>query len=118
MAIVNLDSTKLKAKVNDINLGTLTASTTDGIEYTVNRPDDRTVIAVYNSGTSAAKVTLKAPLNKCYAGVVADKEVSVAAGQLAIIQVESARYMDAKTKKITLGSASADLKALVVEFMN
>ena len=118
MAIVNLDSTKLTAKVNEVNVGTLTASTTDGIEYTVNRPDDKTVLVVYNSGSSATNLTIKAPINKCYAGVVADKVVSVAAGKLAIVQVETARYMDSKTKKITLGSGSADLTALVVEFKN
>ena len=118
MAIVNLDSAKLTAKVNEVNVGTLTASTTDGLEYTVNRPDDKTVLVVYNSGNAAANLTIKAPTNKCYAGVVADKVVSVDTGKLAIVQVETARYMDAKTKKITLGSGSADLKALVVEFKN
>ena len=118
MAIVNLDSAKLTAKINEVNVGTLTASTTDGLEYTVNRPDDKTMLVVYNSGSSAAKLTIKAPKNKCYAGVVADKEVEVAAGKLAVVQVETARYMDAETKKITFGSASADLKGLVVEFKN
>lgn len=118
MAIVNLDSAKLTAKINEVNVGTLTASTTDGLEYTVNRPDDKTILVVYNAGSSAANLTIKAPKKKCYAGVVADKVVSVAAGKLAVVQVETARYMDAETKKITFGSASADLKALVTEFKN
>ena len=113
MAIVNLDSAKLTAKINEVNVGTLTASTTDGLEYTVNRPDDKTMLVVYNAGSSAANLTIKAPKKKCYAGVVADKVVSVA-----VVQVETARYMDAETKKITFGSASADLKALVTEFKN
>ena len=100
MAIVNLDSAKIKAKYNEVNVGTLTASTTDGLEYTSNPYD----------------LTIKAPVNKCYAGAVADKVVEIGAGKIAVVPVETAKYMDAVTKKVTFDCENVALKAVVVEF--
>ncbi len=117
MAIVNLDSAKIKAKYNEVNVGTLTASTTDGLEYTVEKQDERTLLIVENTDTSNPyDLTIKAPVNKCYAGAVADKVVEIGAGKIAVVPVETAKYMDAVTKKVTFDSENAVIKAVVVEF--
>lgn len=113
MAIANLDTNKVKGKFNDVNVATLTAfDVTDGAEYSVSGADERTAVIVYNSGSSATNVTIKAPKNKIYTSK-ADKAVSVGAGQVALVMVESSAYMDAVTNKVTL-AGSADVKAAVV----
>lgn len=119
MAIVNLDSAKIKPVFNVPEVGTLTATNTDGMEYTVAAADEKTCLIVYNSSTDTAyDVTIKSPTNACVGGKYPDKVVEIAAGKVAVIEVETAKYMDAVSKKVTFDSENAALKALVVEFKN
>lgn len=119
MAIVNLDDTKISAKVNVPAVGALTASTTDGLEYTVKTADEKTCLIVYNSSDDTAyDITIKQPANPTVGGANADKVVEIAAGKVAVIEVESAKYMDAVSKKITFDSENIALTAVVVEFYN
>lgn len=117
MAAANLNTNALKAEVNNIKAGTLTAlDGTDGGEYTVANPDSETLFIIVNTDSSNAEtVTIKCPANPAMgkgAGFP-DKAVSVAKSTTAVMMVESARYMGADGKiKIT---GSADVKVLVVE---
>lgn len=113
MAIANLDTNKVSGKFNDVNVATLTAfDATAGAEYTPTKADERTIVLIYNSDASNAEnVTIKAPTNKTFASKK-DKVVSVGAGKVALVMVESAAYMDASTGKVTL-AGSADVKAAV-----
>lgn len=116
MAIVNLDSKKVAANFNTISVGELTASNTDGLEYTVNAGDEKTVLVAYNSSADTAyDLTIKSPTNKCVGGSNVDKVVEIAAGKIALVAVETAKYMDSVSKKVTLDSENAAIKAIVFE---
>lgn len=117
MAVANLDTNKVSGKYNTINVGTLTAfDATDGAEYTPTKGDERVMVLIYNSDTSNAEtVTLKAPTNpNKVGGAIADVAVSVGAGKVAMLMVESAKYVDISTGKVKL-TGTADVKAQVFE---
>jgi hypothetical protein len=118
MAAANLDTNKLTGELNDIKAVTLTAlDATDGGEYTVTKGDERTVLVIVNTdGTNAENVVIKAPAHPVL-GVgtgFPDKTVSVAKSATAVCYVESMRYMDAATGKVTI-KGSADVKVGVIQ---
>lgn len=117
MATANLNTNALKAGMNTITAGTLTAlDGTDGGTYTVANPDSETLFIIVNTDSSNAEtVTIKSPANPCMGKGTAfpDKAVSVAKSTTAVMMVESARYMGADGKIVITGSA--DVKVLVVE---
>ena len=107
MAIANLDTNKKVCKYNTVNPTVLTAfDGTDGAEYTVTAQDERLILIIENTHTAANDVTIVAPTNKAYAGAVADVKVQVPAGNVAAIPVESVKFMDTVTKKITVKGAA------------
>ena len=114
MAAANLDTNKLTGEFNDIKALTLTTlDGTDGGTYTVTKGDERTVLVIQNTDAdNAENVTIKAPAHPVL-GVgtgFPDKVVSVAAASTAICYVESMRYMDAASGKVTIkGSADVDV---------
>ena len=118
MAAANLDTNKLTGAFNTISTATETAlDGTDGGTYTVTKGDERTVLSIHNTDTSNAEnVTIKAPTNPALGKGTGfpDKQVSVAAGKVAVAYVESTRYMDAATGKVTI-AGSADVKVTVVQ---
>lgn len=76
--------------------------------------DEKTIIVVYNSSADTAyDVKVKAPVLPNYAGNgITDLVKEIAAGKVAIIRVESARYADI-TGKITIDVENAALKIAV-----
>ena len=122
MAIVSL--TPISVPFNTATVGTLTASTTDGLEYAPTRvgtyknktmKDENTLLVVYNSSADTAyDITIKAPTNKVATSAAADVVVEVAFGKTAYIPLESAMWKDHTTGKITFDSENAALKADVI----
>lgn len=110
MAIVSLTSTQ--AKFNNITSKALVAetSTTDGIDYLLSANDEQTILVVYNADAAAVNVTIKAPTNKVNTSALSDKVVSVPAGEVALLLVESAKYKDASTGKVKVVAADVDAK--------
>lgn len=118
MAAANLNTNKVSLKNNTVNTGfTFTAfDGTDGAEYTVGASDTKTVLLIQNTDSSNAEnVTIKSPTNPALGVGTAhpDKVVSVAADGLAIVQIESTKFMDANGKVKLTGSA--DVKAVLLE---
>lgn len=115
MAVANLDTNKVVGKFNTVNVGTLTAfDGTDGAEYTPSKGDERVMLFIVNSDTSNAEtVTIKAPTNPSKTGgAIADVAVSVGAGKVACVMIESAKFVDTSTGKVTL-TGTADVKGQV-----
>jgi len=118
MAAANLDTNKLTGELNDIKALTLTAlDATDGGTYTATKGDERTVLVIQNTDSSNAEdVVIKAPAHPVL-GVgtgFPDKTVSVAKSATAVCYVETMRYLDAATGKVTI-KGSADVKVGVVQ---
>lgn len=118
MAVANLDTKKIKGNFNDINQGELTAfNATDGAEFTLVNPDAETMLVLYNSDTTndedvVLKAPAKAPLGTGTGGT--DRTITIEKGNVAVVMIESMRYMDAETHKVKL-TGSADVKGLLVE---
>lgn len=110
MAVVTLTSTQ--AKFNNITKKAfeVETSTTDGIEYLLTANDEQTILVLYNADAAAVNVTIKAPTNKHNYSAIADKTVSVGAGEVALLLVESAKYKDVVTGKVKVVSADVDVK--------
>lgn len=98
-----------------ITLTTLT-STTDGFEVEWDVHDERTILLVQNTGSSAATVTIKA--GNGIQGVKDLDAYSVAGGAVAAIAIDSGAYKnvtgDSKGKVLVTGSATG-LKMGLVE---
>lgn len=117
MAVANLDTNKINGAYNTVNVANLTAfDGTAGAEYTPEKSDERVMVVIYNSDASNAEdVTIKAPKNPSkIGGAIADVKVSVGAGKIAMVMVESAKFVDEETGKVTL-AGSADVKAAVFQ---
>lgn len=99
---------------NSIVEKTLVAGDVDNSTLVFPASDEKTIIVVYNSSADTAyDVTVKAPVNPNYAGFgMADLVKEVAAGKVAVVRVESARYADV-TGKITIDVENAALKFAV-----
>lgn len=117
MAVANLDTKKINGKFNTVNVTELTAfDGTAGAEYTPEKGDERVMAVIYNSDASNAEdVTIKAPTNPSkIGGAIADVKVSVGAGKIALVMIESAKFADEVTGKVTL-LGSADVKGAVFQ---
>lgn len=117
MAVANLDTKKINGKFNTVNVTELTAfDGTAGAEYTPEKGDERVMVVIYNSDASNAEdVTIKAPTNPSkIGGAIADIKVSVGAGKIALVMIESAKFADEVTGKVTL-LGSADVKGAVFQ---
>lgn len=110
MAIVSLTSTQ--AKFNNVTAKAfeVETSTTDGIDYLLTANDEQTILVVYNADAAAANVTIKAPTNKHNYSAIADKVVSVPAGEVALLLIESAKFKDVSTGKVKVVAADVDVK--------
>ena len=106
--------------LNDWKTITMTAltSATDGYEIKWDGHDERCILLVQNTGTSAATVTVKA--GNGIQGVNDLAAYSVAAGGIAAICIDSGAYKnvsgDLKGKVKVIGSAT-DLKMALVEII-
>lgn len=99
---------------NSIVSKALTAGDVDGNTFILPASDEKTIIVAYNSSTDTAyDITVKAPVLPNYAGKgIADKTFEIAAGRVAIIRVESARYADV-TGLINIDVENAAIKLAV-----
>lgn len=98
---------------NSIVSKAMVAGDVDGNTLTLPASDEKTIIVVYNSSADTAyDVKVKAPVLANYAGAITDLVKEVAAGYVAIIRVESAKYADVN-KMINIDVEHADLKLAV-----
>lgn len=99
---------------NSIVEKTLVVGDVDNSTLILPASDEKTIIVVYNSSADTAyDVTVKAPVSPNYAGFgVSNLVKEVAAGKVAVIRVESAKYADV-TGKITMDVENAALKFAV-----
>ena len=106
----------VKCGYNEIKELTMVAPSAiaDGVEFKVpmNAKLEDTVIIANNTGSSAATVVVKAPTNGGYASTDEDLSVSVAAGAIAIVRVESARYFNKDNTVVVTSSATTTKVAL------
>lgn len=118
MAAANLDTNKLQGAFNDIKAITWTTlDASAGGEYTVTAGNERIAVLINNTDSSNAEnVTIKSPAHPALGKGTAfpDKVVSVAKSTMAVAYIESMRYMDAATGKITI-AGSADVDVAVIE---
>lgn len=114
MAIANLETAKVATGFNEIEPLALTAfDATAGAEYVVTGSDENIIVVVVNADASNAEnLTIVAPTNKLWTSALADQVVSIPASEVVVLRLESAKYMDASTRKITL-KGTADLKGAV-----
>lgn len=116
MSVVTLTPQEIARNVAEVI--TMTASTTDGVEFVVPVGCER-FVAVFNntSADTAYDVTLKAPTNKTDGSAQADATaVEIAAAGVAALVVETARWMDASTRKVLVDSENAAITAAVLYF--
>lgn len=85
----------------------------DGCEFNFPAKDEEVQILVYNSGTAAGTVTVKAPVDGHYASAGEDLSLSVGASKYAIIRLESAVYAD-KNEKVKIVTAATTTKVAVL----
>lgn len=106
----------VKCNFNEIKALELVAPTAvaDGVKFEV--PKDAKlediVIIAQNAGTAAQTVLVKAPTDGGYAATDTDLSVSVAAGAIAIIRVESARYFNKDNSVVVTSNATTTKVAL------
>ena len=100
----------VKCGYNDIKELTMVAPSAiaDGVKFNV--PKDAkledTVIIAHNTGSAAQTVTVKAPTDGGYAATDTDLVVSVAAGAIAVIRIESARFFNKDNSVIVTSNAT------------
>lgn len=94
MAVKNI--TPVKSEFNQITKVTFEAPTTlsDGVNFKCPTTDEYIVILVQNTGTEAGTVNVKAPVKGSYAAASEDLTMQLAAGEIASIRIESARYAE------------------------
>lgn len=106
----------IKCDFNDIKELTMVAPTAiaDGVKFDV--PKDAkledTVIIAHNTGSAAQTVVVKAPTEGGYAATDTDLEVSVAAGAIAIVRIESARFFNRDNSVVVTSNATTTKIAL------
>ena len=106
----------VKCDFNDIKELTMVApsAVADGVKFDV--PKDAKlediVIIAHNTGSAAATVVVKAPTEGGYAATDSDLSVSVAAGAIAIVRIESARFFNKDNSVVVTSSATSTKVAL------
>lgn len=109
-----VDLTPQKVEMNIPKVAALTAGHTDGVALVQPGNDESTMIVVFNSnaGATARTLTISKPaVGKGAVGVSpTDITVSVPAGQIAMVQLESAKFLDVTTGKINMDVDNAELK--------
>lgn len=106
----------IKCNYNEIKELTLVApsAVADGVKFDV--PKDAKlediVIIAQNTGTAAQTVVVKAPTDGGYAATDTDLSLSVVAGGIAIIRVESAKYFNKDNSVIVTSNATTTKVAL------
>lgn len=107
----------VKCNFNEIKALELVAPSAiaDGVKFDV--PKDAKlediVIVAQNTGTSAQTVVVKAPTDGGYAATDTDLSVSVAAGAIAVVRIESARFFNKDNSVIVTSNATTTKVALV-----
>lgn len=86
---------------------------TDGIKFSQPaegmRDEDIVIVAQNTHATTSQTVTLKAPTEGSYAASDTDLTLSLAAGEIAVCRIESARYCN-KDGSILVKGSSTDVK--------
>ena len=106
----------IKCDFNDIKELTMVAPTAiaDGVKFEV--PKDAkledTVIIAHNTGSAAQTVVVKAPTEGGYAATDTDLSVSVAAGAIAVVRIESARFFNKDNTVVVTSNATTTKVAL------
>lgn len=106
--------TGTEALHNDITDKVPVACGLGGNTYTLQARDEDVIIVAYNSSADAAyDLRVNAPANPNYAGKdVADIVEELAAGNIALVNVESAKYVD-NTGKINIVAENAAIKLAI-----
>ena len=114
MAIANGNC--IKCNFNEIKELTLVAPTAvaDGVKFSVPKDAkiEHMVLVAQNTGDAAKTVTVKAPTDGGYAATDTDLSLSIAAGGIAIIKIESARYFNKDNSVIVTSNATTTKVAL------
>lgn len=109
MPVVNLTATA--AGYNTITKKALVAGHTDGVTYSLTGADENMILVVYNSSADTAyDLTIKAPANAIWTSGITDVVLEIPFGEVALVPVESAKFLDVTTGKITLDVENAALK--------
>lgn len=110
------DLTPVQAGFNKITkvAGESASSASDGFKLVIPETDEYLFLLVENThGSTAYKVTVKAPTKPGYASTDADLEETLDAGEKAIIRVESARFANTDgTINVTVGNAAVKVVAV------
>lgn len=106
--------TGTEALHNDITDKALVSCGLGGNTYTLQARDEDVIIVAYNSSAHTAyDLRVNAPANPNYAGKdVADIVEELAAGNIALVNVESAKYVD-NTGKINIVAENAAIKLAI-----
>ena len=110
------DMTPIKADFNEITKVTLEAATTaaDGMGFKLPASDEYVVILVENTDASTSgTISVKVPTNGGYAAATSDLSATLAAGDKAVIRIESAKYAD-NLGNILLVPSATSIKACVI----
>lgn len=107
--------TPIKTPYNEITKVSLEAATTasDGMRCKLPSSDEYVVILVENTGNAEATIKVAAPTNGSYAAATSDLSLSLAAGDKAVIRIESARYANNLGEILLIPSATT-VKACVI----
>lgn len=105
----------IEAKYNTITKVAFESATAvaDGFELKLKGSDEYALVIVTNGDTTAKKITVKAPTNGSYAAADSDLELSLSAGENAVIRLESARYAN-NDGTIILIPESTNVKAVAI----
>lgn len=114
MAVKKL--TPVQAGFNKITkiAGESASSTSDGFQLEIPEADELLFLIAENTHASTAyKVTVKAPTKQGYASTDEDLELSLSAGEKAVIRLESARFANTDgTIDITVGNTAVTVVAV------
>ncbi len=110
-------STPVKGAFNAITEFAFTTATTaaDGIEFTIPKASDEyvSILVTNTDATTAYDITLKKPTTGSYAAAGADLVHELAAGDFAVIRIESARFANTNGK-VKLVPENAAVKAAIL----
>ena len=108
--------TPIEAKYNAITKTNFEVATsaTDVFELKLKGSDEYALVIVTNTEASTAKkITVKAPTNGSYASADTDLELSLSAGDTAVIRIESARYANTDGTVVIIPEATT-VKAVAI----
>ena len=106
----------VKCGYNEIKELTMVAPSAiaDGVKFEV--PKDAKlediVIIAHNTGSATQTVVVKAPTEGGYAATDTDLSVSVAAGAIAVVRIESARFFNRDNSVVVTSNATTTKVAL------